>query len=228
MCKTLGQSNIVINNSFENAYNNDSVNKGKSFYWSLSEDYSPGKMEWGHFYRVNSDIFDPVPDNMVGYQKPQDGNTYAGFGVYDELFESRDYLIGTLSHPLNKGEAYKVSFYLSLANCSKYAINSFGVSFSNDSFLAKNSKRHFALLRDLPVYYEYNGEVLSDTTNWIKLEGEFKARGGEEKIVIGCFKSDTDIIVKKVKCQGCKDKDISMRGSAYYLIDNISLIKKDE
>jgi len=225
---TFGQSNIVINNSFESSYNYDSIRSGKSFNWSFLEDYSPGKNEWGHFYRINSDLFDPVPNNTVGYQKPQDGNSYAGFGVYDKNFEFREYLIGTLSQPLKKDKSYRISFYLNLANCSQYAINSIGVSFSNEVFLYAHSKRHYAILKELPVYFEYSGEVLTDTSSWVKIEGEFKANGLEDKIIIGCFKTDDDLVIKRVKCSRCKGKDISLRETGYYLIDNIVLRKKDE
>lgn len=222
----LAQRNLVANPGFENAYNTDSASRGVSFKWNFLEDYMPGKSEWGHFYRIESDIFDPVPDHSLGYQMPQEGTSYAGLGVYDKTFEFRDYLVGTLNEPLEKGSVYKVSFFLSLPNCCQYAINSFGVSFSHDSILQLYSKKKFTLLNELPVYFEYNGAPITDTTSWVKIEGEFVAKGFEQKIVIGCFRPDEELTVKKVKCKKCRNGDESLQKSAYYFIDNINLQKK--
>jgi hypothetical protein len=220
-----GQNNIVINNSFEDDYNMDSLRKGRKFQWSFLEDYNT-KTDWAHIYRIGSDIFDDAPENGTGYQLAQHGCSYAGFGVYDNRFEFRDYLIGTLNQTLEKDAIYKISFYLNLANCSKYAINSIGVSFSQDIEISRLGKRSFTALSELPVYFEHNGGVLKDTSNWIKIQGEIRAMGHEQKIIIGCFKPDSELIIEKRECKGCRKKDESLRLSSYYLIDNICLERK--
>lgn len=222
------QLNLIRNGSFEMPYNEDSLSRSVNFFWSFLEDYNPREMGWAHFYRRNSDIYYEVPENGAGYQFPQDGVSYAGFGTFDEDFEFREYLVGTLATHLEKDKKYKLSFYINLANCSKYAINSFGAAFVNESSLGKLAKRHYLAIDELTPNFEYSGEVIRDTVNWKLMEGEITVQGGEDRVIIGCFQPDTKISVKKLDCKGCKKKDESLKRTAYYLIDNIRLeMKKD-
>ena len=72
-----------------------------------------------------------VPDNIMGSEAAHTGNSYAGFIAYEgftafgctSLFGSnwREYVQGELSSPLQAGQTYCVSFWISLADNVKWS-----------------------------------------------------------------------------------------------------------
>ena len=69
-----------------------------------------------------------IPSNYFGYQAAHSGNAYAGFVLFGAV---REYIQAPLLSPLVAGESYRVSFYVSLAEGSFWAIDAIGAHFSN-------------------------------------------------------------------------------------------------
>lgn len=131
-----------------------------------------------------------VPQNDQGWQQPHSGNGYAGL-VLKAFFlaDYREYLTEPLVHPLIGGKAYYASFYVSLAN-DVCGIKQIGAYFSIDP--PQFEFGNFApLVNDIPQV-EHNGTFLSDTAQWMLIEGCFIAQGGENFITIGNFHSNAN------------------------------------
>ncbi len=64
----------------------------------------------------------------------------------------------------------------------------------------------------------YNGDFLNDTASWTKLNFSYKAKGGEEWLVIGNFSHDQLIGTQPINNTGNFSQ-------AYYLIDDVRLYK---
>ena len=70
-----------------------------------------------------------TPKNFNGEQPANFGVGYVGFYFYAPE-DYREYLEGVLNQKLIKDETYTVSFYVSLAERSDFAIKEFGVQFT--------------------------------------------------------------------------------------------------
>src|SRR5688500_3729354 len=76
-----------------------------------------------------------TPSNALGSEAPMDGENYAGirtFSYGDK--EPRNYISAKLKVPLTKEAKYCVTFYVSLAEASKYASNNIGMNFSKKQY----------------------------------------------------------------------------------------------
>ncbi len=148
--------------------------------------------------------------------KPKTGSNMAGFFLYenDPSEEYREYLHGKLIEPLKKGETYQVSFYVLLADACAYAISSFGVYFSRDSLYRLDS--FYGVAPFLPQIKNKRGNFLKDKKNWTELNFEYKAKGGEQFLMIGNFEtnedSDTLVLLSTEKY---------FQKKAYYYLDDV-------
>lgn len=155
-----------------------------------------------------------VPTNITGFQPARTGNGYAGLICFYNPITPvtyREYIETELVSPLMPGANYYFEMYVNLANTSDYAIEDFGVYFSDT--LIDGLHTHLPLPY-LPQISNMNG-VISDTTNWILISGNFQATGGERYMIIGNFNDDSNTNVVQVSA------NVSER--AYYYIDDVSL-----
>lgn len=159
-----------------------------------------------------------VPDNFFGNQMPFQGNAYAGFCLY-QTPNSREYIQVKLDSVMEGGIDYCVSYYVSLEEVSGYAIKQIGMYFSSTSI----SNPIMTVLPFTPQVE--NNFFISDTILWVKVTGMFKAIGGEQYLVMGNFKDDSNTDTSKVSNNS--------NASCYY-IDSVTVqrctplsIKKD-
>ena len=161
-----------------------------------------------------------APKNFNGTQAADFGKGYAGLYLYAPG-DYREYLQAELSETLVKGKRYQISFYISLAERSDFAIKEFGVLFSkhrlNVPIKKELSKRHIYKQAD----YDYNfleigySSFFSDTQDWILVRSEFVAKGTEAYMILGNFK-------KNARTRMFKTKRNAKQG-AYYYIDRVLL-----
>lgn len=157
-----------------------------------------------------------TPKNFNGSQPADFGKGYAGLYLYAPD-DYREYLQAELTEPLIKGKKYQVSFYVSLAERSDFAIKEFGVLFSKDKMEVSGKKQ----LSKKKMYQlkgnEYNfmeigySNFYSDTQDWILVHTQFTAKGSERFISIGNFKSNARTRMFKTKRNA--------KQGAYYYID---------
>ena len=159
-----------------------------------------------------------VPQNAFGNQDAESDGNYAG--LYMLLpNDLREYLQGRFSQPLVEGKRYTVSMWVSLAEHSDYAVNSFAVLFTQNQLSIRSSD----YIRPSEVEAASAGvhqvvaiphpAFLSDRKNWMRISATFIAKGGERYFSIGNFKSNEATVKKFVKSQ--------TDNTSYYYIDSV-------
>ena len=185
----LMSQNLVPNSSFE-TINNCPNNDGQLYYASP---WVSTRGTCDLFNSCSSGNFD-LPTNVNGYQNAHSGNSFGGFFALQGYVEIREYLQVRLLDTLTAGETYCVSFYLSLADklddwnelIFDVAVNNIGAYFSPNSFPQEpNNFIHYSVTPQ--VANDPSLQLLSDTMNWMLVEGQFVANGDELYMTIGSF-----------------------------------------
>jgi hypothetical protein len=177
-----------------------------------------------HWYNYNSpDYFNStcfgwynVPNSYFGYCSAKNGNAYVGISVYQGITsEYKEYFYQQLQTPLISGKIYCLSFYLSRADRKEYSIKQIGAYFSN----TLPTLTSFSYINAIPQV-ENQGGIISDTTQWMEIQGCFTANGGEQYITIGNFhtNTNTDTLYTIPNNPIPNDSPYS-----YYYVDNILL-----
>lgn len=164
-----------------------------------------------------------TPNNNLGIEEPQDGANYAGiraFSYNDK--EARNYISSRLTSTMKKDQKYCVTFYVNLAEASKYSSNNIGVNFSKKQYNISEAK---SILTSTSVMDKDN-KIFSGLFGWDQVCGVYKAKGGEKFITIGNFSANGDTETTRLK----KPKGFGGASvvSAYYFIDNVSVVAIDD
>ena len=179
----------------------------------------------------SSDIKAAIPWKGVGtvdyYTKPdkrdtsrykgaRTGTCYAGLRFQSDY---KEYMYVRLDGDLEKGKVYHFKMYIRLleANNVTVTVKQLGAYFSDEEF-------HVGMIfnEEGLVDTTYN-KGISGTLNWILIQGDYTAHGGEKYIIIGNFRTKMkDDFVKKNKWSLFEFKE------AYYYIDDLSLTQKVE
>ncbi len=206
--------NLVKNPSFE-AYTNCPEGLG-----NLSNDVD----FWSAPTLGSTDYFNGcsvamgTPENFNGKQPADFGKGYAGLYLYAPQ-DYREYLQAELETPLIKGRTYQVSFYVSLAERSDFAIKEFGLLFSNNKIelqtrKAFTKKLWYQLKGNSYSYLEIGyTNFYSDTKDWLLVHSQFEAKGNEKYMIIGNFKNN-----KKTRLFRTKR---NAKQGAYYYLDEV-------
>lgn len=167
-----------------------------------------------------------VPQNFMGNQNAKTGNAYVGVGYSyriassssSEYTHSSEYIFTELTNPLEEGETYTFSMYVSKADVLSYAANQLGVAVVNTlPFAGGHITDH-----TLPLTPQVlSNTVITDETNWTLIEGLFTAQGGEQYIIIGHFPDPQTLQVM----QNSVNIDYTDVYHTYYYIDDVSLRK---
>lgn len=209
--------NMVENGSFEQ-------NSGKKLRRLGQINEADG---WTSPTGISADLFSSeskvpdvqTPNNAYGKEDPKEGNSYAGIITYSyNDKENRTYITTKLTTPMKKGMRYKVQFYASLAELSKYSANKLGVNFSKKAFTTTDKVP--ALIDETHVEHP-KSKIFNGMYGWDLVCGEYTAKGGERHITIGNFTANNDVENERNK------KPREIRGSqiiaAYYYIDDVSV-----
>ncbi|ARV09789.1 hypothetical protein BTO05_09080 [Winogradskyella sp. PC-19] len=177
----------------------------------------------------STDYFDTCSDDMGsknynGYQKPKSGKAYAGIYVYTDK-NYREYVQGELSETLTKDEIYEVTFYLSLADKSSFAINDIEVLFTEEKLnpcyksnsCEKAIKPKAATDKKFKIYSDNSDMFFADKRSWKAYTFQFKAQGYENFFSIGNFYRNNRTKTKR-------NLSSSPYLFSYYYIDEVSVI----
>ena len=165
-----------------------------------------------------------VNSNFKGTQEPFHGNGYAGFYVIAPE-DYREYIQAEISKTLEKGKKYQVSFYVSLAEKSDYAIRDIGVLFAEKKMSLNKktylSKTQIYSIKDNSFNFQtvLSSKFLTNDKKWVKLSTEFLAEGSENFMILGNFNNNAT--TRRV------DTKIDLKIGAYYYVDMVSLIGVD-
>jgi len=156
--------------------------------------------------------FVSVPTNFVGDQMPYSGQGYVGAYAYSLVWDYREYLQVPLLSPLVGGTTYTVSFRVSLADNSGWAVANLGAHFSNGPLLAGND----APLNVVPQVANAATNLLASSNAWMLVQGSFTAAGGETHLTLGNFLADSNTTVTPA---GGFEAALS-----YYFFDDVQVI----
>lgn len=157
--------------------------------------------------------FTTVPNSIFASQYARTGDNYVGLGFYNAWYE---YIGIQLSSPLEAGEDYNVSFWVVCAEKKRYASDALGLYLSTTKDYCPSGFGG-PVLNYTPQISQAPGVFLTDTANWTEISGTYSATGGEEYIVIGCFKPWNTLTFH--------DFNNGQQTQCYYLIDDVSVEK---
>lgn len=211
-------NNLVPNGGFEDT----NIKKLKSY--GQMEEFC---MDWFAATDVPADVFGEgakgdkvgIPENNYGTQDAANGLCYAGFRAYSKDPKlKRSYLEVKLPNTLEKDVMYCVSFDISLADKSRYAVNEIGVIVSDRKIEQPNDGD---MIQNADVKQKTN-KVFQYMEGWEKFCGTFVGTGQEEYILIGGFGGRNNMEIEKVsRPSGMTGAQIN---HAYYFIDNVSIV----
>ena len=165
-----------------------------------------------------------TPKNFNGEQPANFGVGYIGFYFYAPD-DYREYVQATLVSKLQKGIRYKVSFYVSLAERSDFAIKEFGIQFTESPVSVSTrkvlSRMHLSKVTgDVSNYFQIKySDFYSDKKDWVLVEKEFVANGTEKYMIIGNFKNNKST-------EKFRTKRNVTQGS-YYYVDMVTVSALD-
>ena len=203
--KSDAQINLIPNYSFEDTLNCGDFPEFPVMFWTSvygSPDYFNNIMP--NCLGANQGF-----NNLAGYQIAHYGNAYLGFDTYALPNGSnfREVIQAQLLDSLKANKKYCVSFYVNLANNTKYATDDIGAYFSISSSIS---------FPEIAQINNPSGNFITDTVNWTLISGIMTAQGGEKYINIGNFKNDanTTVIISNSS---------SSIPETYYFIDDVSM-----
>ncbi|NJB72609.1 outer membrane protein OmpA-like peptidoglycan-associated protein [Saonia flava] len=165
-----------------------------------------------------------APKNFNGSQVADFGQGYVGFYMHAPD-DYREYIQAQLKTTLIKGEKYTVSFYVSWADESDMAIRDFGVLFSEKQVYLPTKKplsgRQRYKIRD-NAYHMIdieNVKFYDNKDTWVLVSIEIVAKGKENFLILGNFKSNA--ATRRFKT-GKKVKK-----GAYYYVDLVSVVPEN-
>jgi hypothetical protein len=170
------------------------------------------------FHSCDSEAGFAVPQNTLGHQPAKTGLGYGG----GQMFNStgyREYLATPLLAPLEPGHTYQVSFYVSLAERSRRAVDKIGAYFSVGATTDDTTLHE---LQFVPQINNTSGTFLSSFDDWMLVSGSYTAVGGENYLTIGNFSNDAETPTIPVEGIG----PTPLYFMAYYFVDDVSVIEE--
>lgn len=160
-----------------------------------------------------------VPVNRMGEQLPQSGQGYAGIRLWIppgiSTPDQREYLVSTLSAPLQADSTYRISFFANLADYSTHSTDALGLGLSDTPWNGADGFIPFEPVVQLPT-----GSILADRTAWTYLSGTYTAQGGEQYLIIGNYLRDTAMLLLSYP-PGTDETVLAV----YAYIDQVEIVK---
>lgn len=218
--------NLVVNPSFEITNTNCANFGGEGFRQDLNPSWDNANSNVAGDSCSSPDLFSACNlfvNNMpggglgsLGTQYSRTGSRHVGIITYDPLSSYREYIQGQTTTPLIAGQVYCVSMYVSLADEMPYATNNIGVYFANTRYL-RDACTQGSLINVTP---QLNTScVITDTTsNWVRLQWNYTAVGGEQFFTIGNFFNNAGTTIVNT------GKPVFPNPYAYYFIDDVSVV----
>ncbi len=164
-----------------------------------------------------------VPDNAYGKEDAKTGDAYAGvnfFGFRGRV--PRSYLGTPLKEPLEAGKEYCLKFHVSLSDMSMYAVNNIGMHLSTEMEVQSADP----ILNFNPQLVPLPNKVYDQQFLWQEICDQYTARGGEQFLIIGNFRSDDETQQERMRLS--REFSGQQQRDAYYFIDDVSVIPMDK
>lgn len=151
-----------------------------------------------------------VPYTQMGFQTAFDGVGYGGLIPYSSAPDYREYLTTPLTAPMVAGTPYTITFHVSLADTSLFAVDRIGAYLSVGPV---GPVPNYAPLPYTPQIESPVNVPLSNSTGWTTITGVYVALGGEDHLTIGSFRDDASTFL----ANGPSD----WPGYSYYFVDGV-------
>ncbi len=121
-----------------------------------------------------------------GPQIPRTGEALVGVVTYGSVGypNGREYLYTKLTQDLVPGKWYKAGFYVSFPDINRIANNNLGILFTSQPI----STNHIYTYTANPQIE--SNTIVTDTANWVKIEGYFRADSSYQYFTFGNFRND--------------------------------------
>jgi outer membrane protein OmpA-like peptidoglycan-associated protein len=214
------ERNLVLNSGFEK-------------YEKCPEDYIPENLShklvlgWTYPTRATPDYFNRcsprnvgVPKNFAGESEPHGGDGYVGAILSGTEESYREYIQGSLSSAMIKGQQYCIRFYFKLASYSRFAVDQMSLYLSDAEI--KN---------DINVNLSYTPQItnkiglfLDNIDEWEEFCTVYTATGNERFFIIGNFRNydNTNYVVTDKNVVNMRNK-----AYAYYYFDDVIISPLD-
>ena len=185
--------NLVSNYSFEDTPCTGSQDEQEYIYntphWS-----SPNGKTTDIYHSCKTFSWLKTPFPPLGEQVPSHGEGYAGIRLFLDpntpnssgQHNYREYLATKLNSSLEKDKTYWISFKFSVAEIASLTTDDLGIYISRDPIPNQD------VLSVQPQIRNPEGNILTNTSEWGTISGNYTAQGGEEYIVIGNFNDDAN------------------------------------
>lgn len=164
-----------------------------------------------------------IPLNFKGKQEAFEGSAYAGLYLFAPK-DYREYIQVSLQETLQKGHRYVLQISLSLSEKSDGAVKDIGALFSEKP-LSVHTKRYLSNSNLIGIGTQTNHPkqfpvmgYLDDKKNWMQLNLEIVAKGFENNLILGNFKSNRSTDYTDFKSNAPR-----VEGYSYYYVDDVSL-----
>lgn len=212
--------NLIKNSSFEDYQ--ECPNSLGTFGKNVNSWSSPTSGTTDYFNTCSKVM--SAPENFNGIQYTKDGEAYAGLYFYAPG-DYREYIQVSLKQKLRADKEYTLSFYISLAEGSDFAVKDFGVVCSYKPISVKTKKelskgRLYSVKGNRFHSFEINHPKFhEDKSDWLRVTTSFVAKGYEKYLIIGNLRNNK--LTRKVQTRRKETKK-----GAYYYIDKVSLIRE--
>jgi hypothetical protein len=159
--------------------------------------------------------------NPLGYQEPRTGEGYLGLITFSRnLVNAREYLGVQLVEPLDIGQEYFLTFYVSkghVDNNYNGASNNIGALFMTENFLSSSEQG------PTPNFSSFNEiEIITDTVNWVEMSYQFVADSAYQFLAFGNFFDNS--LTDTIRVGGETDGELR----SYYYFDDFCLTTSQE
>jgi hypothetical protein len=218
------QINLISNNSFEE-YSSCPISGGEI--WKANGWYGINSVEYFHECAVPYGL--NVPYSLdLNFQYAKTGVAYAGLCVFHLTYDLtmpfpyKEWPATRIQTQLEAQKKYCGGFYLNKHNYTNVAIRSFGIYFSADSIF--DAPFGTEVQYPIPQIKIDNG-FITDTLNWVLMEGVFTAQGNEKYMIIGSFLPSDSVTYQIMGIPQSMEHICPFGGRhiSYYFIDDVSL-----
>jgi outer membrane protein OmpA-like peptidoglycan-associated protein len=173
------------------------------------------------FFVTRGSIRRPKLTEKWNIPNPKDGVAFIGLRIYSNY---REFVQIKLSEKLQEGNKYYFEMWVSWSDHSNYYAKRLGASLYRKKPAYTSEFYVFTNPPQIDLK-ESKGIVQSDSTQWVKISGVYRSKGGEKYLSIGNF-STTKFRdrLKKVKWWSLN----FWHHEAYYFVDQVSLVKLEE
>lgn len=177
-----------------------------------------------------------VPDNELGSQEPHTGDAYGGFWCYLQIrHDYREFISMRLQQPLEKGEVYCLSMWVSLAEISQYALHDLQMM---PARAVDRIPSQVPVDDPRLVFLSDRNHPLDNREGWTQISALFIANGGEQFLTIGNFRENEDPGMVARAGGDLSDprrpaksspafKNSGYGEACYYYVDDVSLCRID-